>query len=124
MTLLKKLDHFKLKYIFFLLLKQSSFFGKAAEKQLSTLSQFHQHAYAQLSHTQMLWRSTFISPTILCPTLRVHSTRSYTQLLSSTFNASDSQPGCREQVLGVPPKIGLAVFLLIFTALGALDYQL
>jgi len=31
--------------------------------------QFHQHAYMQLLHMQMLWLSTSIFPSILCPTL-------------------------------------------------------
>jgi len=34
------------------------------------------------------WPSTSISTTILCPTLPVHSTRSYTQLLHFTFTCS------------------------------------
>ena len=54
--------------------------------------QFHQHVYAQLFlHTQMLRRSTSISPTKLCPTLPVRSSRSYTQLLHSMLYTSGVQ---------------------------------
>ena len=36
---------------------------------LDTWGQFHQRVYLQLFHTQILWPSTFISPTKLRPTL-------------------------------------------------------
>jgi len=48
---------------------------------LTPYNQFHQHTYKQLLQAQMLWRSTSIFPTILRPTLPMHSTRSYSQLL-------------------------------------------
>jgi hypothetical protein len=42
--------------------------------------QFYQHANVLLFRLQMIWISTYISLTILCLTLPVHSSRSYTQL--------------------------------------------
>ncbi len=55
---------------------------KAARKYVDEIdprSKFHQNAYAQLLQAQMLCRSTSISPTILRPTLPVHSTNAMWQ---------------------------------------------
>ncbi len=41
--------------------------------------------------------------------------------LNSTVYSSDSQPGCREEVLGVPPNIEFSVFFLCFTTKGTSD---
>jgi hypothetical protein len=54
-------------------------------RKVKSRGQFHQHACVQLLTMQILCRLTSISPTILCPTLSVHSTRSYTQLLCCTI---------------------------------------
>lgn len=43
------------------------------------------NAYEQLLHKKMVWRSKCISPTILCPILQLHLTRSSTKLLRCTF---------------------------------------
>ena len=55
--------------------------GSADNLEYVTSGQFHQHAYMQFLHMQMLWRSITISPAKLFPTLRVHLDISYTQFL-------------------------------------------
>jgi len=47
------------------------------------LGQFYQHLYKQLLCAQMLCCSTSISPIILHPTIKVHSSRSFTQFLTT-----------------------------------------
>ncbi len=52
------------------LLSRNGKWNEKAVKQFwdATLGQFHQHAYVQLLHVQMLLCPTSISPTKLCPT--------------------------------------------------------
>jgi hypothetical protein len=57
-----------------------------------SLSQLHQHAYAQLLLTQMLWGSSSVSPTIHPNfSCTVRSTRSYSQLLRCTLYGRGGQ---------------------------------